>query len=441
MVLDTVLDYSDSELKGTVVVPVSAFHDWHEPEAEAKIVAAAWKTEPAGLAWTRIQLSRHIKHKTMPTRGARGLALMHVAMHDAYKLAMANGANEALARLALSMAAAEVLGYLYVAEERAFVRIAFEIAAQTSGVKREQLSAQALSAFALGASVAQKIIQRAENDGAQRGWNGSRLQYYGQDRYYGPGSWEATPPYFYYPPDEPFAPSWQTWVLKSPSEFRPVPLEFGSAQYLEDLAEVIRVNQEILATATPPAVAASTNALAANQAAAAPIPTDARYEIAKFWVDGYGSVTPAGHWNQIAIAAVQQAQLGDVKTLELFAQLNIGLADTFVATWDAKYHYWTMRPITAAKKLLNIDLKPIILTPPFPSYPSGHAGFSACAAAILSHYFPDDAIKFNQMAEEAAMSRLYGGIHFRFDDDDGLTLGKKIAGETLSWFSNKRKAR
>ena len=88
---------------------------------------------------------------------------------------------------------------------------------------RERLPLDALAAFALGAAVAAKVIRHAENDGAQRGWNGSRLQYYGQDRYYGPGSWEPTPPYFYYPPDEPFAPNWRTWTLISVSQFRPVP--------------------------------------------------------------------------------------------------------------------------------------------------------------------------------------------------------------------------
>ena len=110
------------------------------------------------------------------------------------------------------------------------------------------------------------------------------------------------------------------------------------------------------------------------------------------------------------------------------------MADTFIAIWDAKYHYWTMRPVTAAKKLLGIDLKPVLLTPPFPSYPSGHAGFSACAARILSHYFPKEAEKLDAMANEAAMSRLYGGIHFRFDDTDGLALGRRVAEATLTRF-------
>ena len=98
------------------------------------------------------------------------------------------------------------------------------------------------------------------------------------------------------------------------------------------------------------------------------------------------AVTPPWRWNQIAIESVLRSDIGDGKTLELYAQLNIGMTDTFVATWNAKYHYWTMRPITAAKKLLNLELKPMVLTPPFPSYPSGHAAFSACAATVISQY-------------------------------------------------------
>ena len=428
----TVLDYSSLDLSDAVLVtaPVSVFHDWSESKREAETVVNAWKTEPTSLAWTRILLARHIKHKTMPTRGARGLALVHVAMHDAYCLALTKGWDSAHARLAMSMAAAEVLSYLYVAEERAFVRIAFEIAALSSNSSVNALPDQSTLALALGSAVAAKIIQRAQTDGAQRGWNGSRLQYYGQDRYYGPGSWEPTPPYFYYPPDEPFAPSWATWALKSQNQFRPVPPAFGSNRYLNDLREVIRINTEILLTTPKSSESPGQLGIAVTP----PAPSDERFRIAKFWVDGHGSVTPPGHWNQIAITEVLNASFDDKKTLELFAQLNIGLADTFIAIWDAKYHYWTMRPVTAAKKLLGVDLKPVLLTPPFPSYPSGHAGFSACAAQILSHYFPQEAEKLDAMANEAAMSRLYGGIHFRFDDTDGLALGRSVAEATLTRF-------
>ncbi|MBL8297761.1 MAG: vanadium-dependent haloperoxidase [Rhodanobacteraceae bacterium] len=378
--------------------PVSSFHDRQPAEAEARQILASWAAgEAVTLPWTRLQLERYVRHKAMPTRGARGLALVHVAMHDAYERAVQQQLEP---KLAVSMAAAQVLAYLFPAEERAFDRTAFELAAQLSAAPREQLPAGALDALRLGRAVGQRAIERGESDGAQRGWNGVRLQWHGEGRYYGPGSWEPTPPYFYYPPDEPFAPSWKPWVLDRADRFRRAPPAFHSARFLADLREVVAINRSL---------------------------TPEQLRVAKFWVDGHGTVTPPGHWNQIAIEEARRARLDDATTVRLFADLNLALADTFIAVWDTKYRYWTQRPITAAKKLLNVTLKPPILTPPFPSYVSGHAAFSGAAARILGHYFPAEAARLDALAEEAAASRLYGGIHFRHDNEDGLALGRKVA--------------
>jgi membrane-associated phospholipid phosphatase len=176
-------------------------------------------------------------------------------------------------------------------------------------------------------------------------------------------------------------------------------------KYVKDLREVIGINRTL---------------------------TPGQLKIAKFWVDGHGSVTPPGHWNQIAIERVKAVHLDDAKTAELFAVLNVALADTFIAVWDTKYNYWTMRPVTAAKYLLGADLKPAILTPPFPSYPSGHAAFSGAAAQVLGTYFPKEAQHLRAMAEEAATSRMLGGIHFRADNEDGLALGRRVADKVLT---------
>lgn len=400
----TVLDYlGTAGERASVALPQTAFHDWNGAEAEAKAITEAWaRQEPVSTPWTRVQLARYIKHKASPTRGARGLALVHVAMHDAHALALARKLD---ARLAVSMAAARVLGYQFIAEERAFDRIAFSVAAQVAGTSRDALPAAAMQALALGRDVGERVVRRAEEDGAQRGWNGARLQWYGDGRYYGPGTWEPTPPYFYYPPDEPFAPGWKTWILERADQFRPVPPAYGSPHFAKALQEVVDVNRKL---------------------------TEEQRRIAKFWVDGSGSVTPPGHWNQIAIEAALAAKLDDATTLALFADLNMALADTFIAVWDIKYHYWTIRPITAAKKLLGIDFQPAILTPPFPAYVSGHAGFSGAGGRILGAYFPHEARRYTALAEEAAMSRLYGGIHYRFDNDDGLAVGRQVAGQVLA---------
>ncbi|MBK8286043.1 MAG: phosphatase PAP2 family protein [Ahniella sp.] len=103
------------------------------------------------------------------------------------------------------------------------------------------------------------------------------------------------------------------------------------------------------------------------------------------------------------------------------------MADAFVACWDSKYHYWSIRPITAAKRLLGQDFKPPILTPPFPSYTSGHATFSGAASRVIGRYIPARAEELDRMAEEAAMSRLYGGIHFPLRQRCGIGAGRRIA--------------
>jgi len=403
-----ILDYPALDQDGLNAAPLeppqSAFHAWETVRAEAARMVEGWASEPASLAWTRLQLGRYIKHKMMPTRGARGLALVHVAMHDALELARQRGLDASEGRLALSMAAAQVLGYLFVAEEKAFDRLAFSIAAQQTGRTPETLPPEACAALRLGLEVGQRVVRHAESDGAQRGWNGLRLQYYGEGRYYGPGTWEPTPPYFYFPPDEPFAPLWKPWTLARASEFRPRPPAYGSQRYVHDLQEVVNITQAISAE---------------------------QVKIARFWVDGHGSVTPPGHWNQIAIDEALRAKLNDQAATRLFAQLNIALADAFIAVWDTKYHYWTARPITSARTVLGLNLKPTLLTPPFPSYVSGHAAFSGAAAQILGAQLPDRAVALSAMAEEAAHSRLLGGIHFRHDNDDGLRLGRQVAEKVL----------
>lgn len=402
---ETILKYSNREIiHSELVIPATVFHDWLPAEVEAKKVIRSWQTEPITLAWTRIQLDHYVKHKMMPTRGARGLALTHVAMHDAYDQAVASGQNP---KLVVSMAVAQVLGYLFVSEEKAFDRLAFSIAAELSGSKQDNLSNDVKKALALGKSIGEQVVKYGDADGAQKGWNGLRLQYYGEGRYYGPGTWEPTPPYFYYPPDEPFAPSWQLWVLNAASEFRPKPPSYGSPRYMKDLEEVLKIQENL---------------------------NEDEKRIARFWVDGHGSVTPAGHWNQIAIDEVLKSKLSEQATTRLFALMNIAMAETFITVWDAKYHYWTARPITAAKYMFNKNFKPLLLTPPFPSYVSGHAGFSGAASRILGHYIPARANATMMMAEEAAHSRLLGGIHFRHDNEDGLLLGKKVADKVMANF-------
>src|SRR5262249_27238483 len=119
-------------------------------------------------------------------------------------------------------------------------------------------------------------------------------------------------------------------------------------------------------------------------------------EIARFWADGEGTVTPPGHWNRIAQDAARQRRTSSFQNARLFAMLNIALADVGIACWDCKYSFDYWRPVTAiraARKLNNPELvaetdwSPLLPTPPFPSYTSGHSSFSGAAAAVLKEFF------------------------------------------------------
>lgn len=151
---------------------------------------------------------------------------------------------------------------------------------------------------------------------------------------------------------------------------------------------------------------------------AANLTTEQR-RIANFWNDGLNTYSPPGHWNRFAKETAVKYRLSPVRTARVFAYMNMAIVDAGISCWDAKYFYHYPRPIQTIP-----GFKTILGTPNFPAYTSGHSTFSAAAAEVLSYFFPSDAPQFKKWAEEAAMSRVYGGIHYRFDAEVGLVQGK-----------------
>ncbi len=149
-------------------------------------------------------------------------------------------------------------------------------------------------------------------------------------------------------------------------------------------------------------------------------------KIANWWQDGLGSYTPPGHWNRFAKEYIIEAKMNPLRTARVFAYLNMAIMDGGISCWDTKYFYHYPRPIQTIP-----GFKTIMGTPNFPSYTSGHSVFSSSAAEVLSYFFPNDASQFTKWAEEAAMSRVYGGIHYRFDAEVGLAQGRDVAKYTV----------
>jgi hypothetical protein len=144
------------------------------------------------------------------------------------------------------------------------------------------------------------------------------------------------------------------------------------------------------------------------------------------WADGVSTPTPPGHWNWIAQPYIQGANFSEVRAVRALALLNMAMHDAAVACWDTKFTYFNPRP-----SQLDPSIRTVVGLPNFPSYTSGHSTFSAAAAEVLSYLFPGNAGYFTSQADEAAISRLYGAIHYPADIAVGLERGKRVGGYTV----------
>lgn len=375
------------------------------PEAYADVITA----------WNTAALDAIRANRTSPPVASRALAILHVSIYDAvngidrthepYFVQSAVPAS-ASRGAAASAAAHKVLVTLFPMNAASFDDLnAATLAAISNGPQKSQ-------AIAWSEAVADHILGLRANDGSDAiiaPPSGS-----------GPGVWRPTPPAFanYVLPQWGFV---TPFAMPTSNAFRPPgPPSIRSATYLADLNEVNALGAAIGSARTPE-----------------------QSVIALFWADGTGTETPVGHWNSIA----QKIGADRGNTIEqnarLFALLNIAMADAAICAWDAKYTYDFWRPITAIRDTFDLNWSSYITTPPFPDYVSGHSTFSGAAATVLAMFYGTDNIAFtidsdflpgvlrsfssvSAAASEAAISRLYGGIHFRSAIQDGLSAGIAI---------------
>ncbi len=248
-----------------------------------------------------------------------------------------------------------------------------------------------------------------------------------------PATWKPTPPAY----TDGIEPSWnqiRPFALDSAQQFKPAPpTPFNTdknSRFYQEMLEVYR-------------------ALDAKD-------KEERIAIAQFWdCNPYVShhvghvmyatkkITPGGHWINIARVAATQAKANFMQTLEAYALTSIALADGFISCWDEKYRSQLVRPETVINQYLDEDWRPLLQTPPFPEYTSGHSVISNAAATALTTLFGDNFAytddteeefglparqfrSFFHAAEEAAVSRLYGGIHYMPAITNGVEQGKHV---------------
>ncbi|NVO04915.1 MAG: vanadium-dependent haloperoxidase, partial [Rhodoferax sp.] len=170
-----------------------------------------------------------------------------------------------------------------------------------------------------------------------------------------------------------------------------------------------------------------------------------------YWADDAGKTpTPAGHWAYIANDILKARKASLASAAESFARLNLAMSDAFVAGWYTKYTLNVLRPVTYVQLGIDSNWTPSLMpTPPFPDYPSGHSVQSAAASKVLEQLFGADTAftdnthndrgwgprsfkSFKAAAEEAAVSRLYAGIHYRFAIEGGKPQGRCVADKVLA---------
>ena len=374
--------------------------------------------------WNNAALDAIRADRTAPPIASRSLAIAHVAIYDAVNgiarthepYLVPSAVSSSASRVAAATAAAhQTLISLFPNHTSTFDALR---AAILAGIPN---GPQKTNGITWGEFVASQILASRANDGSN-----AIVQPPGGS---GPGVWVPTPPAFL-----PYVlPQWGfvvPFAMNSSSQFRPPgPPALDSQQYEADYEEVKQLGAAVGSTRT-----------------------EDQTEIALFWADGAGTETPPGHWNSIAqiIAAARGTTLEE--NARLFALLNIAMADAAICSWDAKYAYHFWRPVTAiAFAEPQLNWTSFIVTPPFPDYTSGHSTFSAAAATVLPLFFVTEDLPFTtgsdflpgvyrsfstcqDAAEEAALSRIYGGIHFRSASEDGLQAGISIGEWTASHY-------
>jgi hypothetical protein len=381
--------------------------------------------------WNATMLRAVWTDATPPTVVSRVMAMVGVAVYDAvdgihpyYALYPVPGLTavpprDASPEAAAIAAADTVLNNLYPDQQALF---ATEYQFTLAGLHGKDRVADGL---AWGQTVADAVLAWRSQDGSNATSTYTPAPPGGP-----PGVYELTPPAY----KPALSPQWgqvTPWAMTSANQFLPPPPPaLSSTEYAADFNQTKSVGDIISTTRT------------ADQT-----------QYAHFWADVPGnSVTPPGHWDEIAEHVALQRGLSLEQNARLFGLLNIGLADAAINCWGAKYIYNFWRPVTAIQDprasqinpatTSDPNCTPLWVTPNFPSYDSGHSSFSGTASVLLASIFGSDThfaigsddipgysrsfTSFAQAADEAGFSRVVGGIHFEFDNTAGLHAGREL---------------
>jgi hypothetical protein len=392
------------------------------------VVATGAATADEVTDWNQVMLLATLTAPVTPAPVApRVTAIVQAAVFDAV-----NGIDRRYTPIYVPEAAAPGTSKRAAAVQAAYITLVNLYPAQKA--KFDQQRAASLAAITdsndavqQGLSWGQYVAVQIWSWRSQDGFSDAPPPYLGGMQ---PGQWRPTPPAFA-PGLVPQLATTTPWVIRSPSQFRPEgPVAMTSDQYTADYNEVSRMGS------------ATNSARTADQTA-----------FANFWQVG----NPPDYWDPVVTSLAAQHHFSMLRTARLLALVNLAMADAAIGCWDAKYTYSSWRPITAIQ-LGDTDgndatapdsaWSPLIVTPPFPEYPSAHSCVSGAAGRILSASFGEETSfnvvsnampgvtrgfhSFSAALEEVQNARVFGGIHFRTACVDGTALGIAVGDYVMS---------
>lgn len=434
-------------------------------DASIKAAVLKWNriaNDASGLDHTPVAEgeNRVFGHQLGPVRASRAMAIVHIAMADS--VAAVTNTFQTYTRLspettnvavdaAIAQAAHDTLVAMFPSQSPAFD------AELTESLHEIEDGAAKDAGVALGRNAADLILALREGDGSD-----VPVDYVVSDQ---PGQWRADP---INPAQQPLGEEWyqvKPFVMNSATQFRaPEPPALDSAEYTAAFNEVKELGGDGIMTPTTR--------------------TEEQSQIGIYWAyDGTPSLcAPPRLYNQITTLIGAQEGITGVETARLLALVNVAMADAGIAIWESKYHYNYWRPITGIREadagmgptglgdgnpdtIADPTYVPLCapasnltapnFTPPFPAYPSGHAGFGGALFETLRNFFGTDAIAFtfvsdefngdtvdnegntrpllprsfaslSQAEEENGQSRIYLGIHWSFDKTEGILQGNRV---------------
>jgi membrane-associated phospholipid phosphatase len=359
-----------------------------------RLDAPALGDSTASVRWSAITRdfisSKPAATKPNPVAAARAFAYLSLAQYRAVIAADESPGHQShpSPQGAAAAASAVVLGSLFPADAAFFES---QLSAQEAEVAGSQYAPNAFAAGeAIGRSVGAEVADLALTDRFDAIWTGSVPT--------GPEYWSSDfePPR---PPQLPLLGHMRPFFMESGDQFRPPPPPaFGSPAFVAALEEVRWITDHR---------------------------TAAQLRIAEYWALTTGSLV-AGFWNEEATRRIAHYHLNERRAARALALMHMAAMDATIACYDAKYTYWLIRPYKADPAII-----PPIPRPNHPSYPSSHACYSGASAYVLGGLFPSEATELAAMADEAGESRLYAGIHYRFDKDAALGIARQVAALAL----------